>query len=243
MRRALELSLKRLQTDYIDLYWVHLFDGMTPVEETMRSLDDAVRSGKVLHVGVSDFPAWKVSQANTLAELRGWSPFTALQIEYSLAERTVERDLIPMAMDFGMGVTPWSPLGQGVLTGKYSGSKSKEPKRFDTITPVAAKYLTKQRIAIGDEVVKVAKELGRSPAQVALAWLMNKPGVTSIILGARKPEHLTDNLGALSLDLPPDAMKRLDAISAVDAGFYNDFVNNPGVRERLNGGTTVVRQA
>src|SRR5687768_14234863 len=109
MRRALELSLKRLQTDYIDLYWVHLFDGMTPVEETMRALDDAVRSGKVLHIGVSDFPAWKVSQANTLAELRGWSPFTALQIEYSLAERTVERDLIPMAVDFGMGVTPWSP--------------------------------------------------------------------------------------------------------------------------------------
>ncbi len=240
MRRALELSLKRLQTDYIDLYWVHLYDGMTPVEETMRALDDAVRSGKVLHVGVSDFPAWKVSQANTLAEFRGWSPFTALQIEYSLAERTVERDLIPMAMDFGIGVTPWSPLGQGVLTGKYS-AKSKDPKRFDTITPVAAKYLTDQRMKIGDEVVKVAKEVGRSPAQVALAWLMNKPGVTSIILGARKPEHLTDNLGALSLDLPLEAMKRLDAISAVDAGFFNDFVNNAGVRQRMAGGTTVVR--
>jgi aryl-alcohol dehydrogenase-like predicted oxidoreductase len=242
LRRALESSLRRLGTDYIDLYWVHVYDGVTPVAETMRALDDAVRSGKVLYVGVSDFPAWKVSQANTLAELRGWSPFVALQVEYSLAERTVERDLIPMAQDLALGVTPWSPLAQGVLTGKYNakGAAGDEAKRLDKAEAFASRYLTEAKLAIAAEVVNVAKEVGRSPAQVALAWLMNKPGVTSPIIGARKPEHLTDNLDCLSLDLPAGAMRRLDAVSAVDMGFYNDFVTHPQVRANLTGGTTVV---
>jgi aryl-alcohol dehydrogenase-like predicted oxidoreductase len=240
LRRALEGSLRRLRTDYIDLYWVHVYDGLTPVEETMRALDDAVRSGKVLHVGVSDFPAWKVSQANTLAELRGWTPFVALQIEYSLIERTVERDLIPMALDLGLGVTPWSPLGQGVLSGKYSG-KSNEAKRMSPGDERSTKYLTPRNLAIADEVVAVAKQLGKSAAQVALAWLLHKPGVTSPIIGGRKPEQLADNLDAVTLDLSPDVMARLDKASAVDMGFFNHFVADPRVADLLSGGTTVAR--
>jgi aryl-alcohol dehydrogenase-like predicted oxidoreductase len=240
LREQLEGSLQRLATDYIDLYWVHVYDGITPVEETMRALDDAVRAGKILYIGVSDFPAWKVSQANTLAELRGWTPFIALQIEYSLLERTVERDLVPMALDFNLGITPWSPLAGGVLSGKYLANRN-EPKRFPPEDEMSKRYFKPEKVRVVEEVVKIAKEVGRSPAQVALAWLMQKPGVTSPIIGGRKASHLDDNIAALSLDLPADAMKRLDAVSAVDMGFYNEFVNNPPVRQNLYGGTKVVR--
>src|SRR5207244_3069943 len=132
MMQALEASLKRLQTDYIDLYWVHIWDGITPVEEVMRGLDDIVRQGKVLYVGISDAPAWWIAQANTLAELRGWTQFTGLQIEYSLIERTVERELIPMAKALNLGVTAWSPLSSGILTGKYHGNGSSENGRLTT---------------------------------------------------------------------------------------------------------------
>src|SRR3954454_12703769 len=217
LHEAMEASLRRLKTDYIDLYWVHVYDGITPIEELMRALDDAVRAGKVLYVGASDFPAWKVSQANTIAQFRGWTPFVGLQIEYSLAERTVERDLIPMARDLGLGVTPWSPLAFGVLTGKYSKpSGSGDEKRLKSDDPFAQRYLTDKKIKLGEEVVKIAQRIGKSPAQVALAWLISKPGVTSTIIGARKISHLNDNLAALSVDLPPDAVKQLDDASAVD---------------------------
>ncbi|HEY7090671.1 MAG TPA: aldo/keto reductase [Tepidisphaeraceae bacterium] len=241
MQEALNASLKRLNTDYIDLYWVHVYDGLTPIEEMMRALDDAVRAGKILYIGVSDFPAWRISQANTLAELKGWTPFVALQIEYSLVERTVERDLIPMARAMGLGVTPWSPLAGGVLTGKYN-KPSAEDKRYKGDDPFAKKYVTERNLAIAKEVMNVASQVGRSAAQVALAWLVSKPGVTSTIIGARKASHLQDNLDALSLDLPREAMKKLDQASAVDMGFFNEFVANPQVSSFLSGGTVTKRE-
>jgi len=243
LHEALEASLRRLKTDYIDLYWVHVYDGITPIEELMRALDDAVRAGKVLYVGASDFPAWKVSQANTLATLRGWTPFVGLQIEYSLAERTVERDLIPMARDLGLGVTPWSPLAFGVLTGKYSKpSAGGEEKRLKEDDPFAKRYLTPRNLKLGEEVVKIAQRIGKSPAQVALAWLVARPGVTSTIIGARKISHLKDNIEALGVDLPADAGKQLDDASAVDMGFYNEFIGTKAVYDQLFTGHKIERQ-
>jgi aryl-alcohol dehydrogenase-like predicted oxidoreductase len=236
LKEALDGSLQRLNTDYIDVYWVHVYDGVTPIEELMRALDDAVRAGKILYVGVSDFPAWKIAQANTLATLRGWTPFVGLQIEYSLLERTVERDLVPMAQDLGLGVTPWSPLAGGVLTGKYNTPASGE-KRFKEDDPQLKKYLNAKNLRVAEEVVNISKQVGRSPAQVALAWLVSRPGVTSTILGARTVKHLDDNLGALSLTLSDDAIRRLNELSAVDMGFYNEFVAQPHVANFLSGGT------
>ena len=166
--RSVEGSLKRLKTDYIDLLWLHAWDFMTPVEEVMRGLDDLVSAGKVNYVGISDTPAWIVSQANTLADLRGWTPLVALQIEYSLIERTVERDLIPMAKAFGLTVTPWSPLGQGILTGKYNGEQKEEGARLND---GGSARLTEHNLSIAQTVVEVAAEIGRTPSQVALAWL------------------------------------------------------------------------
>src|SRR5882762_2930755 len=175
MVQAVEASLKRLQTDYIDLYWVHMWDQITPVEEVMRGLDDLVRAGKVLYTGISDAPAWWIAQANTLAHLRGWSSFVGLQIEYSLIERTVERELIPMAKALNIGVTAWSPLAGGVLTGKYHGRGLSEPGRMST-DMMKSFMPEKQRT---DRIVAAVKalsdETGLSMAQVALAWLRYRP--------------------------------------------------------------------
>jgi aryl-alcohol dehydrogenase-like predicted oxidoreductase len=171
MMQAVEASLKRLKTDYIDLYWVHIWDQLTPVEEVMRGLDDLVRAGKVLYTGISDAPAWWIAQANTLAHFRGWSPFVGLQIEYSLIERTVERELIPMAKALNIGVTAWSPLAGGVLTGKYHGHGSPEAARMTTDM---AKGFMPEPVRSGRIVAavkRVSDETGRGMAQVALAWL------------------------------------------------------------------------
>src|SRR5713101_8266003 len=175
MAQSVEASLKRLKTDYIDLYWVHMWDQMTPVEEVMRGLDDLVRAGKVLYTGISDAPAWWIAQANTLAHLRGWSPFIGLQIEYSLIERTVEREMIPMAKALNIGVTAWSPLAGGVLTGKYHGHGSSEPGRMsaDTMKEFMPEQQRTDRIVTA--VKTVSDETGRSMAQVALAWLRYRP--------------------------------------------------------------------
>ena len=225
LRVALEASLGRLGTDHIDLYWVHAFDGRTPVEETMRALDDAVRQGKVNYVGVSDYPAWKVAEANTLAMLRGWTPFVALQIEYSLIERTPERDLLPMAIDFGMAVTPWSPLGQGALTGKFLDDSADEDARINQNKDrMGGKYVDDRAQACARAAVEVAKEKGVSPSQVAIAWLLQQPGVTSPIVGARKLDHLTDNLDAAGVQLSHQELKKLDGPSAIDLGFPHDFL-------------------
>jgi len=239
IRQALEASLKRLKSDYVDLYWLHIWDKITPIEEVMQALDDAVRSGKVLYVGVSDMPAWKVAQGNTLATLRGWSPFVALQIEYSLIERTPERDLIPMAMDLGLGVTLWSPLGGGILTGKYR-KKDGQAKRLDPTSEFGQMKLTERNLAIADEVVKIAQELERSPAQVAINWLVNRPGVTSTIIGARRVQQLEDNLAAVDFQLSPEHVERLDQVSRIELGFPHDFLNIPSVRHNMTSGTKIV---
>jgi aryl-alcohol dehydrogenase-like predicted oxidoreductase len=202
LRQSVEESLKRLNTDYIDLYWVHIWNFLTPAEEVMRGLDDLVRTGKVLYVGISDTPAWIVSRAQMLAELRGWSPFVGLQIEYSLVERTVERELIPLANTLGLGVLAWSPLGEGILSGKYSKknreaqASGSESNRADLMN---LRRLDERGLAIADAVQEVADELGRAPAQVALNWLRHK-GVIPL-LGASKLLQIESNLASLEFDL------------------------------------------
>ena len=178
MVQSLEASLKRLNTDYIDVYWVHAWDFMTPVEEVMRALDDMVRAGKILYVGISDTPAWIVSRANMLAELRGWTPFVGLQIRYSLLDRAVERDLLPMARTLDIAVTPWGALGTGILSGKYN--REGGSGRVSTWGPIDPK-----KLAIAEEVIKIADEIGRTPSQVALNWVRQQPGVIIPIVGAK----------------------------------------------------------
>lgn len=234
--QALDGSLKRLGTEYVDLLWVHAWDALTPVEEVMRALDDQVRSGKVLYVGVSDAPAWQVSRANALADLRGWSPFVALQIEYSLIERTPERDLIPMAEQLDLAVTPWSPLAGGLLSGKYSSATPK-PEEGRLGTFVIGDKLNERNLAVARAVGEVAKAAGHSPSQVALAWLRTRPGVVIPIVGARKLEQFADNLGCLGVTLAAEHLQKLDDASRVPLGFPHDFLGDPVIRERLHGGT------
>jgi aryl-alcohol dehydrogenase-like predicted oxidoreductase len=240
MRHAVEASLKRLRTDLIDLYWVHAWDGVTAADEVMRGLDDLVRAGKVLHVGVSDFPAWKVSQANAIAELRGWSPFTALQVEWSLIERGVERDLVPMAIDLGIAVTPWSPLGGGVLTGKYTrGADEGQPRRYAVSEEWAKMKLTERNLAIARALDEVAAQVGRPAAQVAIAWLLGKRGCTCPIIGARTAKQLADSIAALEVTLAPEQAAKLDAASRIERGFPHDFLESETVRGILFGGTKI----
>jgi aryl-alcohol dehydrogenase-like predicted oxidoreductase len=236
MMRAVEASLKRLQTDYIDLYWLHIWDKITPIEEVMRAFDDLVKQGKVLYVGVSDMPAWVVSRANTLAELRGWTPFVGLQIEYSLIERTVERELLPMAEAMGLGVTAWSPLAGGVLTGKYAEGRAAADARMNSEMMKAFSREDDRIGAVVAEVRTVARELGRSPAQVALAWLRHRPIPVIPIIGARRMEQFRDNLACLDLTLGADQVDRLDAASRIALGFPHDFYDNEMVKGILYGG-------
>jgi aryl-alcohol dehydrogenase-like predicted oxidoreductase len=246
MVRSVERSLRNMQTDYIDLLYLHAWDGTTPVEEVLRSLDDLVRAGKVLYVGMSDIPAWQVSRMQAIADLRGWSPLVALQIEYSLIQRTVERDLIPMAAEMGLGVVPWSPLGSGVLTGKYSradldiGTGSADPSGTRKNVAAANGALSARALDIADVVVETARELGHTPAQVAVAWTLCNPGVTSTILGARTLAQLEDNMGALEVTFTEAQRDRLDEVSAVDLGFPHDFLQLPLTRSVIDGGTKVV---
>ena len=236
MMQSVEASLKRLQTDYIDLYWVHIWDQITPVDEVMRGLDDLVRQGKVLYVGISDAPAWWIAQANTLASFRGWSPFVGLQIEYNLVERTVEREPIPMAEALNLGVTAWSPLSNGVLTGKYHGHGSAESGRMSS--DMLKEFMPEeQRTArIVTAVNTVADQIGRSIAQVALAWLRARPVPVIPIIGARNLSQLQDNLGSFDLSLSADHLKALDEASAVDLGFPCDLYAKEAVRAVVYGG-------
>ena len=232
LMRSVEDSLRRLNTDFIDLLWLHAWDGLTPVEEDMRALDDLVAQGKVHYLGISDTPAWIVSQANTLAELRGWTRFVALQVEYSLLQRTPERDLMPMAKAFEMAVTPWAPLAGGALTGKYlRGEAGRLPenstRRGDRATNIA------------QEVVDIAHSLGVSPAQVAIRWVMQQGPMHIPIVGATKPAQLVDCLGAVNMSLPEEALQRLREISAIEMGFPHDFLVQPGVIDVLYGGAEV----
>ncbi len=234
MMQSVNASLKRLGTDYIDLYWVHAWDFTTGIDEVMRGLDDLVRSGKVLSIGVSDAPAWIVSQANTIANLRGWAPFAALQIEYSLIERTVERDLMPMARAFGLTVTPWGPLGGGVLTGKYSRTSGtpEDSKR----AAGNARRLSERNLNIAKEVDAVADELGKTSTQVAMNWLRGRGSEVLPIFGARKVSQLQDIVGALDFTLSAEHTKRLNDASAIELGFPHDFVSkNPQIRSIVYG--------
>jgi aryl-alcohol dehydrogenase-like predicted oxidoreductase len=236
MMQAVAASLKRLQTDYIDLYWVHVWDQITPVEEVMRGLDDLVSQGKVLYVGISDAPAWWIAQANTLACLRGWSSFAGLQIEYSLLERTVERELIPMAKALNLGVTAWSPLAGGVLTGKYHGHGSTEPGRMssDMMKEFLPEEQRTARIVAALKVV--ADQTGRSMAQVALAWLRCRSVPVIPIIGARKLTQLQDNLASAELLLSAEQVKALDEASRIELGFPHDFYAKELVRTFIYGG-------
>jgi aryl-alcohol dehydrogenase-like predicted oxidoreductase len=235
MVQALEASLRRLKTDYVDLYWMHIWDKMTPVEEVMRAFDDLVRQGKVLYIGVSDAPAWWIAQANTLADLRGWTKFIGLQIEYSLVERTVERELIPMAKAFELGLVAWSPLGGGLLSGKYH-AKNEADGRYST-GPIKQFLKTGER---SDRIIaalkKVSEETGRSMAQVALAWLRCRDIPVIPIVGARRISQLQDNLDSLTLELSPKQVSELDEASAIELGFPHDFYDLEMVKALVYGG-------
>ena len=223
MMQAVEASLKRLRTDYIDLYWVHIWDAITPVEEVMRGLDDLVRQGKVLYVGISDVPAWWIAQANTLADLRGWSRFIGLQIPYNLIERTVERELIPMAKALDIGVTAWSPLSNGVLTGKYHGHGVSELGRMNSETMKTFMPEQQRATRIVAAVKIVSEQTGCSMAQVALAWLRYRPVPVIPIIGARKLTQLQDNLASFDLELSAEHLKSLEEASRVELGFPQDL--------------------
>ena len=225
MMQAVHKSLKRLGTDYIDLLWVHAWDFTSPAEEVMRGLDDLVRQGKVLYVGISDAPAWVVSQANTLASLRGWSPFIGLQVEYSLIERTIERELLPMSRAFDIGVTPWAPIGGGVLTGKHTrGSGKADTKRQND------HRLSDRNLRIAREVDAVADEIGCTSAKVATAWVRQQGDHIVPIVGARKVEQIEDLMGSVGVELDEAQLARLDEVSRIERGFPHDFVEQPQIR-------------
>jgi aryl-alcohol dehydrogenase-like predicted oxidoreductase len=232
MVQALDASLERLGTDYIDLYWVHAWDFTTPVAEVMRALDDMVRAGKVLHVGISDTPAWIVSRANTLADLRGWSPFVALQLRYSLIDRTAERELLPMARAMDLAVTPWSVLGAGTLTGKYSRAASPEEGRAKD-----GAAADERNLEIADVVVDIAEEIECTPSQVAVSWVRQQDGVIVPLVGARNLVQLEDNLGALNVTLDEEHLARLDEVSRIEPGFPHDFLASEPIRDIVYGGT------
>jgi aryl-alcohol dehydrogenase-like predicted oxidoreductase len=235
--QSLEGSLKRLGTDYVDVYWVHAWDELTPLDECIRALDDQVCAGKVLYLGISDAPAWVVARANTMAEERGWTPFSAIQVQYSLVERTVERELAPMARALDLALFAWAPLAGGVLSGKYL-PEARDPglKGRFVDSPMAGMFVNERTHAITREVMAVARELGRGPAQVAIGWLLRRPGLVIPIVGARRAQQLADGLAALALDLPRAALERLDKASRTELGFPHDFLAAPPVREMVYAG-------
>lgn len=248
MMDAVEASLKRLQTDYIDLYWLHAWDAITPVEEVMSGLDSLVRAGKIRYIGLSDTPAWYLARAQTLAEWRGWEKVCALQLEYSLVERHIEREHVPAALELGMGICPWSPLASGLLTGKYrkgaDGGTVQGDGRLIAVqnsgNPVFEKF-TPRNWKIVDELLAVAKELGRSPAQVALNWITKRRAISSTIIGATKPAQLDDNLHALEFDIPADFSKRLEEVGRPKSIFPYMFFE-PTMRGISTGGTTITAE-
>jgi aryl-alcohol dehydrogenase-like predicted oxidoreductase len=231
-------SLRRLQTDYIDLLWMHAWDKHTPIDETLRALDDLVASGKVRYVGFSDTPAWKVAQAQVTAQLRGWSPLIALQIEYSLLERTVEGELMPMAQELGLGVTPWSPLKGGLLSGKYTRENAGKVTASRAWNLAG---LNDKVYSLIDDLIAIAKAHDTTPSRVALAWLLARPGVSSPIIGARTLEQLDQNLGAVDLALTPAEHQKLNALSEPQLNFPAAFLSRAG--SFMHGGITVNQDA
>jgi aryl-alcohol dehydrogenase-like predicted oxidoreductase len=258
MVQSVENSLRRLETDFIDLLYLHVWDSRTPVEEILRAFDDLVRAGKILYVGLSDTPAWQASRMQAIAELRGWSPLIALQVPYNLTERTVERELLPMALEMGMGVLPWSPLAGGVLSGKYDSQDLGPPgaaaARAAAVVPPAAAgtptagqppaagqsvsrkniniatgRLSERNLGIAAVVKAVAQELNRTPAQVALAWTLRHPAVVSPIIGARTLVQLKENLACLQITFTDEQVAQLDAVSRIDPGFPHTMLTSAAI--------------
>jgi aryl-alcohol dehydrogenase-like predicted oxidoreductase len=233
---ACDESLRRLQTDYIDLYWMHWWDTNTPIEETMRTLDDLVAAGKIRYIGFSDTPAWKALEAQMIAKFRGWAPLIALQPEYSLLERTIEGELVPMALEHGLGVTPWSPLKNGVLSGKYTRANAGQVKADRG--GLATSALTDKAYAVIDELVKISRELESTPARVAISWVQQRPGIASTIIGARTLKQLEDNLAALDVKLTIEHVARLNALTTPTLNFPYEFINR-GAAMFSGSGTTI----
>ncbi|MFO1426277.1 MAG: aldo/keto reductase [Steroidobacteraceae bacterium] len=237
LQQSLEASLRRLGTDYVDLYWVHSWDGLTGIDEVLRALDDAVRSGKVLHVGFSNVPAWVVSRLQTTAELRGWSRIAALQLHYSLVERNIERELVPCARALGMAITAWSPLAGGLLTGKYADdatARASQPGRLTT-TNWGRMFVNERNLAIVTALRQVAARLGRTPAQVAIRWLMQQPGNVIPIIGVRSLAQLDDLLGAAGFALDAEALVALDEVGRPPPAYPGSLIGGPAGRAMLHG--------
>ncbi|HEY2531741.1 MAG TPA: aldo/keto reductase [Xanthobacteraceae bacterium] len=232
---ACENSLRRLQTDYIDLYWLHNWDVHTPMDETMAALETLVQAGKVRYLGVSDTPAWKIVEANMLSRFRGWSAFIGLQIEYSLLERTVEQELVPMALEFGLGITPWSPLKSGALSGKYTRKNAGQAKGDRGV--FLDSFLSERTYAVVDELDAIALAHDSTPARIALAWVQGRPGVTSTIIGARRMAQLEDNVKALEVMLTKEERARLDGLTQPTFGFPQSM--QPVFPSIHHGGATV----
>ena len=236
MVQALNASLKRLNTDFVDIYWVHAWDQITPLEELMRALDDMVRAGKVLYVGFSDAPSWVVARANTLAEERGWTLFTGLQIPYNLIERTPERELLPMAKGLDLTVAAWSPLAGGILSGKYNTGAADDDARMRQNVPRSAFSLNERNLKVAEQVVSVAEELDRSPSQVSLNWLRQRKNAVIVpIIGARRLSQIEDDLGCLDFLLDEGSLKRLDEVSAIDLGFPLTFISREWNKRSIMG--------
>jgi aryl-alcohol dehydrogenase-like predicted oxidoreductase len=232
MVASIEASLKRLKTDRIDLYWVHMSDGVTPIEEIVRGFDDLVRAGKILYAGLSDFPAWRVARAVTIAELRGAAPIAGLQVEHSLVERTTEQELLPAGRALGLGVVAWSPLGGGLLTGKYR--QGEKGRREGLGGRVFQDENSAQRSAILDTLIAVAKDADVTPSEIAIAWVAAKGSIP--IIGPRTLAQLENNLGATKVTLSREQIARLDEVSATPPVFPYTVLNDPGTRGRFTGG-------
>ena len=230
MMDSVHASLKRLNTEYIDLFWVHLWDPMTPVEELMRGLDDLVRQGKVHYIGISDTPAWMVARANTMAELRGWTSFVGLQIRYSLIDRSVEREFLPMSRALDLCVTPWSPLGAGILSGKYNRDNGAGGRARDR------GQVKERALKIADEVISIAEDIDATPSQVALSWIREAPALIVPLVGARTEKQLKENLGCLDVKLDKEQKARLDRASAIATEFPYDMFDARygGIEKRIS---------
>ena len=254
MLASLEASLRRLQTDYVDLYWMHMWDGVTPVEEVMATFDALVRDGKVRATGLSNVPAWYAAKAQLTAGSRGWEPVAALQMEYSLAERCIEQEHLPAAADLGIGVVAWSPLANGLLAGKYARGQDTRPQGSGrlaameadgtigrtraTSNPTFTKLFTERAWRIADVLAQVAQEVGRSPAQVALSWVARRPGITSTLIGATRLEQLEENLRALEFEIHPELAARLEEASRPEPA-YPYYLFGPAAQPMINAGTVV----
>lgn len=238
MIQALERSLDRLDTDYIDVYFVHAWDGMTPLDEVMRALDDQVRRGRILYIGFSDAPAWVVSRAQTMAQFMGWTPFTSIQVPYNLVQRSAERELLPMANSLDIGVTVWSPLAGGLLTGKYN-TETTEPKRWRHESPMSAALVNDRNLQIAQVAIDIAFQINQSPSQVAINWIRQKKDQAELIpiIAGRNVEQFRDDMNCLSFELSPEHMKRLDDASAIPLGFPYEFLYSDYVQKLIHGET------